>query len=201
MTQVLANQQRLQLTVDLIHAKQLAQTADSAARSTAESATQTASLQHRSTSRPAIEVTAHVPHRHCIDGCRCICHSRNAKTLLPMSRFLGILFIGYTGLPYITPKCDDWGCQSRAGIRTSIKYVFPSWLLARVFSLTLSLSTPTGPELNLRVTRIVSSNSLIFMLAKWDDAEGLKTLLSRGLASPYDVDVITGETALHVRQK
>ena len=70
--------------------------------------------------------------------------------------------------------------------------------MARAFHLSFRLLLPAGPELIIRVNRIVPQSSAIFTLARSGDLEGVRQVLSQGLGSPFDVDNPTGMSALGV---
>ena len=115
-----------------------------------------------------------------------------------MNRFLGSLFVGYVGLPFVTSKCDDHRCRQRAYLTTLTTYVFPTWLLARAFSIAFRFLPCLGPELLIRVTPVVLNNSVLINFAYSGDVDGVKKILSRDMGSPFDMDCTNGLTALMV---
>jgi hypothetical protein len=60
------------------------------------------------------------------------------------------------------------------------------------------LTTSRRLEFALEVPRVQSFESALFYFAWQDDLHGLKGLFDRGMASPIDVRVGSGETALSV---
>ena len=71
-------------------------------------------------------------------------------------------------------------------------------MMSRVLQFVIQLSYMKGPELVLRVPRVVPDNAPALFYAVQGDIEGIKSLFSKGLASPYDVALDSGRTALHV---
>jgi hypothetical protein len=67
----------------------------------------------------------------CRTGCACACHSQQ-RTASPrlLNRVLGQLFVGYTGLPYLSPKCDNQVCAKSRAAKVSIEYWFPWGVLS-----------------------------------------------------------------------
>ena len=136
----------------------------------------------------------------CTVGCRCACHKLRLFTSSHfLSSTLGRLFIGYAGIPLaIFQKCTNANCQARKNLQTSVNYVFPSWLLFGILSLNL-IAAPNNISVSLTFTPIVSAGAEIFRLTALQDIDGLKTLFSKGLASPNDVDPF-GQTPLRVSE-
>ena len=53
--------------------------------------------------------------------------------------------------------------------------------------------------MSLTVPRVIPDDSPILSFAVQGNLEGIKSLFSQGIASPYDVGLSNGRTALHVR--
>ena len=160
-----------------------------------------APISHSIGTTSSVRVSMSSFHWQCEDSCICVCHYRQTwRTPGLLNRFLGMLFIGYAGIPYITPPCDSQDCVQRSCPMTLITYLFPSWFLARIFVFAARFSSMNGLEFNIRIPRIVSSTSIIFDLCYQGDVQGLKALFLQGLSSPFDVDNLRGQTPLHVRR-
>ena len=123
LTQILAAQQRFQLNLDVIEATNIARLAESTAATAMPSATPTQARLARSSSNRQphastiqISATTAVYHRsyRCKIECTCSCHNRKIAKLRLLNRFLGFIFVGYVGLPYASPKCDDRFCERAA---------------------------------------------------------------------------------------
>jgi hypothetical protein len=134
----------------------------------------------------------------CSNWCSCVCHSRRTTKLsTPFRNILGSLFIGYTGFPNFTPACNEAKCTKRSCPKAEIIYYFPVWLLARVVSLTVLFSGARGPELNLKMPRMVGWTSPLWRSAQANELSTVQNLFSSGMASPFDVNAY-GQSALHV---
>ena len=196
---ILTAQDRLQLRMDLVEVATIARTAESAARYASESSGNDPSLINSMDPPQPTMLKAIIPGcLDCVIGCRCSCHVRRTISISSLQRFLGSLFVGYVGLPLITPKCDDFYCRQRAHPITLITYIFPPWLLARVFHLAFRLLPHAGPELTIRVFRVVPRTSAIFDFARCGDLEGIRKILTQGIGSPLDVEDVSGMSALGV---
>ena len=144
----------------------------------------------------SIRRTRHVV---CIPGCTCCCHHQSTwKGPQSLRTFLGLLFIGYTGLPLLSPKCDEEGCLEKSGPVIHMRYYFPAWFTAQAVEFFAQISKPEGLTQSLRVSQIVWGEAKIFRLCRDGDVEGLKLLLTSRKCSPYVVDSVHYCTPLDV---
>jgi hypothetical protein len=67
-----------------------------------------------------------------------------------------------------------------------------------MISFAASLTSMKGPQITLSMPRVVNGSADIFAFAVQGDIDGIKSLFSQGVASPYDVACTNGRTALHV---
>src|SRR5438045_1178660 len=95
--------------------------------------------------------------------------------------------------------CNERHCNRQSIPSIKINYFFPSWMLDRVFQFTFMISYMGGPELLLKCPRTVSDDAPVIFGAVQGNLEQIKTLFDNRLASPYDVAISNGRTALHVR--
>ena len=133
----------------------------------------------------------------CNTACSCICH-RPSKLGSPalLESIFGAIHVGLTGALTSRTACTERLCK-RQNYRTArFVYRFPSWMLARAIS--FSYSTRSSMQIVLRVPRIISDDAPILRFAALGDLASIRTLMSRGLASPADVGVSYGLTALHI---
>lgn len=137
----------------------------------------------------------------CRSGCRCSFHEQK-KSSTPssfMNRLLGQVFIGYAGLPMISPKCDHAGCEKAQIPVVNVEYWFPlGFCWSKIVQFQLSYRSTTGPQLNLSMLRSVPDTAPCVEFALRGNIEGLKSLFRRGLASPLDVSVTRGYTLVRV---
>ena len=123
--------------------------------------------------------------------CRCNCHQRGIiRTPKLFEQFIGNLFVGYSDIPHVTPDCNKRDCKRRRRLPSMrLSYFFPTWFWARMLTVTMMYSPRDGLELHrLRVPRIIPPDSTVFRYAEHGDINGIKSLLTNGLASPYDLD-------------
>ena len=145
----------------------------------------------------AIGISVYESQWRCSRTCMCTCHDRqNKNTPRLVNRFLGMIFIGYNGFPLISPPCDTYPCIRRP--TAVVSYFFPPWLIARAFLLVMKLSLYDGPQLSIRVPRVISGGSKLFHSARIGDVNSIKEILQQRTGSPFDMDYATGFTALMV---
>lgn len=130
--------------------------------------------------------------RKCDARCGCRCH-RNTRAHSPqmLQSVLGTLFVGYAGLPVLTPSCNSRICQGSSEGFLQVNYYFPQWFLARILSLVIRSQNGQTPEISLRLLNVRSSYETIFQYALRGDADSIKFLLTNKKAS-------SGHSPLHV---
>ena len=136
----------------------------------------------------------------CSKGCKCSCHIRRRfNTPRLLDEFLGTLFVGYSGSPLLSQKCNDVSCHGRMNSTTSFVYSFPRWFVtSRVIQLKAKVTAMYGPEVSLRFNRVVNGKALVFHYATIGDVSKMKQLFEQGRASPSDVRYDSGWTPFHV---
>lgn len=67
----------------------------------------------------------------CSRCCKCFCHIHGRlNTPRLLDGILGTLFIGYSGSPLLSPRCDHIFCRERKDSSTTLAYQFPQWFVA-----------------------------------------------------------------------
>ena len=67
--------------------------------------------------------------------CRCLCHTNYAwKSPDRLKQLLGLLFLGYSGTPATKATCERCACHRNQDMTMAIRYIFPTWFVARVLS-------------------------------------------------------------------
>jgi ankyrin repeat protein len=133
----------------------------------------------------------------CQAKCTCSCHSqRNSASPAFLNNLLGRLFIGYAGMPAMSPKCDNQECLGSRSSKISLEYWFPASFWSRILRMELSFHHAAGPSLQLDMLRIIPDNSQCITFAVDGNISGLKFLFDRGLASPRDVSSTRGYSLL-----
>ncbi|UKZ94415.1 uncharacterized protein TrAFT101_009287 [Trichoderma asperellum] len=133
----------------------------------------------------------------CRKHCSCSCHTqRNSASPAFLNNVLGRLFVGYAGMPAMSPKCDNQECQGSRSGKISLEYWFPASVWSRILRMELSFHHAAGPSLQLDMLRIIPDNSQCINFAVDGNIGGLKFLFDRGLASPRDVSSKRGYSLL-----
>ena len=138
--------------------------------------------------------------RSCSSGplCSCPCHSKtNLRTPQLLQQLAGRLFLGYTGTPCFRTKCLP-ECSQGESTTFNMTYFFPKWFFEKAISISVTEGILGTPNLNIKIRRLVPEVSQVFALSRYGDVEGLKTLFMQKQASPDDVHIRGGWTALHV---
>jgi hypothetical protein len=154
----------------------------------------------RPTSYSSVRIRAsHYRRSRCEGWCSCICHRpQHFRTPPNGDRLLGSLFMSISGFSLGPGRCNQRNCHRQSIPTVNISYCFPHWLLARMIHFVMSFTYMNGPQVSLKMPRVVAGSSDIFSFAVQGNFDGIKSLFSRGLASPYDVAAPNGRTALHV---
>ena len=134
----------------------------------------------------------------CPASCSCHCHLRSRVTPpSTLQQITGRLFLGYAGNPILQRPCQQ-SCLRRGKSSLSLTYFFPRWFLQQAISVSVAYSYFGTPNVNLKVRRVVPGLSKLWSMSKYGDVQGLRDLFVNGLASPDDVHVRGGWSALHV---
>jgi hypothetical protein len=154
----------------------------------------------RHMSYSAVRIRAsHYRRSRCEGWCSCICHRpQYLRTPRSGDLLLGSLFMSYSGFPIRLQRCNQRNCNRQSIPTVTVSYHFPQWLLSRMIHFVMSFTYMNGPQVSLKMQRVVAGSSDLFSFAVQGNFDGIKSLFSRGLASPYDVAATNGRTALHV---
>lgn len=138
----------------------------------------------------------------CLSTCQCSCHAvRNRKTPSFMDRMLGQLFVGYSGLPLLSARCDSAACVRGQVPSVNLEYWFPlGFCWSQIVRLHLAYEANVGPSLQLSTLRRVSDASPCVSFALNGNIDGLRSLFAHGMASPRDVSSTRGYSLLRVSQ-
>ena len=137
----------------------------------------------------------------CEGYCSCICHSTyRYKSPELLDNLVGSLFIGYTGLPISTPKCDSRTCINQTPRSIRVSYAFPSWFFMKTLDV-VARNSQNGPSFGLSLrNRIDASTGInIISLTHNGDITGMVKLLEERKASLTDVTLYNGTTLFCVR--
>lgn len=130
--------------------------------------------------------------------CPCDCHSQKKVTSPALlNRILGRLFVDYTGVPVLKPKCSTADCLKSRSSQLSLEYWFPlGFFSSTIVRMQLGYKSGMGTLFQLDTLRRVPDTAQCVNFALHGDVEGLKYLFSNGLASPRDVSTTRGYSLL-----
>ena len=132
--------------------------------------------------------------------CLCQCHHvTTMATSGDWSRLLGRLFVGYTGLPLPSKKCDRKSCQhGQVQTRIRVAYLFPFWFALRLFALTITRAS-TSFMWKLDFPAVASGSSDLFVHTSLGDIEKIQGMLSTNAGAFNVIDSVANKSPLHVR--
>lgn len=143
----------------------------------------------------SIRVTPHTT--TCRADCPCSCHTERSSASPPiLNTLLGRLFVGYTGLPILSPKCNDEEYRGSRASQVSMEYWFPFSMWSTIVRFHMGYRPDFGPSLHIETLRRVPDSAQSVSFALDGNIEGLKYLFRNGLASPRDVSTTRGYTLL-----
>ena len=135
----------------------------------------------------------------CEQWCDCRCHTyKRASATQGLQSILGTLFLGYTGLPIVTPECSNSRCRRCSESYVQFNYFFPSWFLTWAVSAAIRTSGSKIPEIKLRVLNLRGTYEKVFQSAISGDADSIQFLFKTGRASVRDISDDSGHSPLHV---
>lgn len=122
----------------------------------------------------------------CADWCSCRCHTRSTLgSPWVLKTFLGQLFVESVSSG---PSCNEHGCRRSDRSSWKMTYYLPQFLMNRYLDFTVHHSPLDGPNLSVRMPRVVEWHHKLFRYANMGDVEAIQKLFSEGKASPYDVN-------------
>ena len=134
--------------------------------------------------------------RLCSPDCRCSCHVQSVfKTPQLLQQITGYLLLGYSGRHILQQQCIP-SCLQKTLRSMQMTYFFPRWFVSRAIS--ICLTNTISPTFSIKSRRVVPEVNQLFSLSKFGDVEGIRCLFNDRLASPDDVHIRWGKTALHV---
>ena len=134
----------------------------------------------------------------CPIACTCDCHKtwtiytpRNLRKLFGNSRIEGAEF------PFFRRACSLRSCKGKRGTFIHINFFLPTMMAERMISLWFTSSPLYGPELLLRIPRVVRTDTLAYRAICCGDLDIVKRSVFAGDYKPWDVDY-TGQSLILV---
>jgi hypothetical protein len=135
----------------------------------------------------------------CLSSCPCMCHQEiHKRSPQLVSPVIGSYSIHLKGFIITNAKCTIKSCKRRSRPSLSIACVLPKWMASRMIMLFMSCIPLNGPELLLKVARVVPNSSKIFQFAQEKNLDGMRNELVAGRATVHDVSELTGYSAVFV---
>ena len=125
----------------------------------------------------------------CLSDCSCACHhSSMLHTPRHLFQYLGMLFVGYSGFPLSFFNRSHLASYTMSrGFRAAIVYYFPGWFVRRQILITLASNYNDLIQFRLRIPRMFPADAEIFQRIRSGDLVGVRSLLSKRQASPFDI--------------
>lgn len=142
----------------------------------------------------AVSVCGPESNSHCKAWCSCLCHLNGVIRIKnPFSKAVGGSFsLAYSGLPYIRADCNQKSCCSRSQPSVYMTIQFPSWLWQRCVAPSMDCSPLAGPDLNVRMPRVVGFDSKFWRCGPTSDIGAIQKLYPARMTSPMEVSPLGG---------
>ena len=125
----------------------------------------------------------------CPSACKCDCHKTwRIYTPRNLRKLLGHSTIEGAELPFFRPACGLRSCKGKSAMFVTIKFFLPSMIAARMISLWFTSSPLYGPELLLRVPRVLRNDTPAHEAICSGDLDAVKRSIFAGDFKPWDVD-------------
>jgi hypothetical protein len=136
-----------------------------------------------------LQIRASCYRRTCRPWCSCRCHiRRELRTPGLAKKFIGSLFVGYSGIPMVTEPCNERQSRKRSSSRVIVSYQFPRWFWTRSLLASFVTANIAGPEMLIRVSNTIPYASETYQQCQTGNVHGLLRLFENGNASPFDLD-------------
>ena len=125
----------------------------------------------------------------CPLACTCNCH-KIWRIYSPwrLEKFFGYGKIEGAGFPFSKGACSLRSCKEKGVTFVNIKFFLPTMMAARMITLWFTSSPLYGPELLLRVPRVIRPNTPAYDAICHGNLDAVKRCISAGDFKPWDVD-------------
>ena len=125
----------------------------------------------------------------CPTACTCNCHKTwRMHTPRNLRKLLGHSTIEGAELPFFRPACSLRSCKGKRTKFVNIMFFLPTMIAARMISLWFTSSPLYGPELLLRVPRVLCYKTPAHEAVCSGDLDAVKRSIFAGDYKPWDVD-------------
>ena len=125
----------------------------------------------------------------CPLACTCNCHKTwRIYSAWRLEKLFGYGKIEGAGFPFFKGACSLRSCKGKGPTFVNIKFFLPTMIAARMITLWFTSSPLYGPELLLRVPRVVRTNTPAYYAICCGDLDAVKRCISAGECKPWDVD-------------
>ena len=129
----------------------------------------------------------------CRPGCGCSCHlNRKFKSPWLLNAFMGEFSIHWYSQKKPEVRCN---CSEHTGV--AVFYRFPDYILQRYISMIVESTYLDGPELLLRVPRILPWTHLLWRYSIYGDLKAVQKMFADRVASPHDIDPAGRNALVH----
>ena len=125
----------------------------------------------------------------CPPACTCNCH-KFWRVYSPwrLRKLFGYSKIEGAEIPFFKGACSLRSCKGKRAMFIKINFLLPSMMAARMISLWFTSSPLYGPELLLRIPRVLRPDTPAYLAIVQGDLDTVKRSVSAGDFKPWDLD-------------
>ena len=125
----------------------------------------------------------------CPVTCTCNCH-QTWKIYSPwrLRKLFGYSKIEGAGLPCFRGGCNLRSCKGKRATFVHVNFFLPAVMASRMISLRFTSSPLYGPELLLRIPRVLHTDTNAYTSILYGELDDVKRSISAGEFKPWDVD-------------
>ncbi len=125
----------------------------------------------------------------CPIACICNCHKTwSIYSPRRLRKLIGHIKIEGAGLRFFKGTCSLRSCKGKKATFIHINFFLPNMMAARMISLWFTSSPLHGPELLLRIPRVLHYNASVLRVIRSGDLDAVKRSISVGECKPWDVN-------------
>ena len=133
----------------------------------------------------------------CKAFCSCLCHMRSiVQSPWILETIIGKISVQHVGR---RPSCNEFHCRSSPELSLKVVYQFPRYIISRYIYIAMQYTPSSGPELLLRMPRVVPWSHLLWNYANIGNLSAIQKLFADGKASAYDVNPQGSNALIYTR--